>query len=282
MRLRTLPVSVAGVFLASGYALAYESFHWLPATLCLVFAVLAQIASNFANEYYDFKAGVDHPGRVGPRRGVTEGDITPQAMLRATFATLGLACATGCVLIAFGGWKLVFVGAFIALGVLAYSAGPFPLSRVGLGEVAVMFFFGIIPVNFTFYLQTMEWNLWVGLASVGLGLMGANVLIVNNYRDRDEDAAVGKRTLAVRFGLTAMSAFYLTNGYIAVALMMSTWLQLGLVSLAVPALYLVGHTALWWQLIRRKPSRLTPVLGMTACLMLAYSILFIISVIAVR
>ena len=93
MRLRTLPVSIAGVITAAGFALADDCFRPLPALLCLLFAVLAQIASNFANEYYDYRDGLDRPGREGPRRGVTEGDITPQAMKRATYLVLALACA---------------------------------------------------------------------------------------------------------------------------------------------------------------------------------------------
>ena len=102
-RLRTLPVSIAGVILAIGYARLHHSFAPAPALLCLTFAILAQIASNFANEYYDFRAGLDRPGREGPRRGVTEGDITPRAMLMATYLTLAAACAVGCSLIYFGG-----------------------------------------------------------------------------------------------------------------------------------------------------------------------------------
>lgn len=277
MRLRTLPVSIAGVLMALAYAVAYHTFYIVPAVLCLLFALLAQIASNFANEYFDYRAGIDKPGRVGPRRGVTEGDITPTAMRNAMIGTLLLACLTGCSLILFGGVWLIWVGIFIALGVFAYSAGPFPLSRIGLGEIAVMLFFGIIPVNLTFYLQSGEWNLWVGLASITVGLMGANVIIVNNYRDRDEDAAVGKRTLAVRFGRNAMSGFYLTNGFIAVALMIPSWLQLPLGWLAVPACYLALHITLWWQLIRRPIEKLNPLLGMTACLMLLYTLLFLLA-----
>ena len=124
MRLRTLPVSVAGVVAACGYAVAAGCFSAAPAVLCAVFAVLAQIASNFANEYYDYTAGLDRAGREGPRRGVTEGDITPRAMLRATYATLGLACMTGLSLVAWGGWWLVIAGVFIAIGALAYSTEP--------------------------------------------------------------------------------------------------------------------------------------------------------------
>ena len=274
MRLRTLPVSLAGVIMAWGFCALYDNFNLIPAILCLLFALLAQIASNFANEYYDFKSGLDRKGREGPRRGVTEGDITPQAMKFATFGTLALACVIGCSLIYYGGWWLLPIGIFIALGVMAYSTGPYPLSHHGLGEVAVLFFFGIIPVTLTYYVQSLQWSLDVLLASISIGLMGANVLIVNNYRDHDDDKEVGKRTLAVIFGRRAVSNLYLFNGYIAVALMIMTWWKLPIWSWAAPILYLVAHTAIWLQLGIRTGSRLNPLLGMTAMSMAAYSLAF--------
>ena len=140
MRLRTLPVSVAGVVAGGGCAAYYHCFRPLPFTISLLFAVMAQIASNFANEYFDFKNGLDRKGREGFRRGVTEGDISPRAMLAATFALLAFACAVGCTLIIWGGWWLIAAGAAIAVFAMAYSAGPLPLSHHGLGEVAVIIF----------------------------------------------------------------------------------------------------------------------------------------------
>lgn len=276
MRLRTLPVSLAGVIMAWGFNLLNDNFKLIPAILCLMFALLAQISSNFANEYYDFKSGLDRKGREGPRRGVTEGDISPGAMKRATYGTLALACIIGCSLIYFGGWWLLPIGVIIALGAMAYSAGPYPLSRHGLGEVAVLFFFGIIPVSLTYYVQSLQWDIDVLLASVSIGLMGANVLIVNNYRDHDDDKNVGKHTLAVIFGRNTVANLYLFNGYIAVALMTSTWLSLPLWALAIPIVYLTAHTAIWWQLDIRTGSRLNPLLGMTAMAMAAYSVAFAI------
>lgn len=276
MRLRTLPVSLAGVIMAWGFCFLYDNFNLIPAVLCLLFALLAQIASNFANEYYDFKSGLDRKGREGPRRGVTEGDITPQAMKFATFGTLALACVIGCSLIYYGGWWLLPIGIFIALGVMAYSTGPYPLSHHGLGEVAVLFFFGIIPVTLTYYVQSLQWSLDVLLASISIGLMGANVLIVNNYRDHDDDKEVGKSTLAVIFGRSAVSNLYLFNGYIAVALMGVTWMSMPIWAWAIPILYLIAHTAIWWQLGIRTGARLNPLLGMTAMVMAAYSLSFAI------
>ena len=122
----------------------------------------------------------------------------------------------------------------------------------------------------------IEWDIDVLLASTSIGLMGANVLIVNNYRDHDDDKNVGKRTLAVICGRNVVANLYLFNGYIAVALMTSTWLSLPLWTLAIPIVYLIAHTAIWFQLGIRTGSRLNPLLGMTAMAMCFYSTAFAI------
>ena len=140
MRLRTLPVSLAGVVTAAAYAVVYagaSGVRWMPVTLCFIFALLCQIASNFANEYYDFRAGFDRRGREGPRRGVTEGDITPRSMKLATYLTLAAGCLTGVALTLWGGLWLIASGVVVVVGVVAYSAGPYPLSHHGLGEVEI-------------------------------------------------------------------------------------------------------------------------------------------------
>lgn len=279
MRLRTLPVSVAGVILAIGYAVRFEDYDIVPAWLCLAFAVLAQVASNFANEYYDFKSGLDRKGREGPRRGVTEGDITPRAMKYATYATLCAACVIGCSLIPYGGWWLIPIGAFIALGVIAYSAGPYPLSHHGLGEVAVLFFFGVIPVNLTYYLMTQHWDSEVLLGSVSAGLMGANVLLVNNYRDYDDDKAVNKRTLAVKFGRGFASRLYAINGSVTIVLMADIWAEGQVWSIVFPVTYVLMHFYLYLKITQREGRELNPFLGMTAMAMLYYCATFTIAAI---
>ncbi len=276
MRLRTLPVSTAGVITASALALAFGRFRWLPAILSLVFAVLAQIASNFANEYFDYRDGLDAPGRDGPRRGVTEGDISPRAMLLATFITLALACADGLALVSFGGWWLIPAGIVIALGALAYSAGPYPLSRHALGEVAVIFFFGIVPVNLTFYVMSSQWHFIVFLTSLAVGFMGANVLIINNFRDTDADRAVGKVTLSVLLGKRYMPPLYLANAVVASLLAIPAFLL-------TPAWFLIFLYFIPSLLIARAMTRLTgprlnPLLGMTAISMLLFSLLLLLSV----
>ncbi len=278
MRLRTLPVSLSGVIFALGITANDGYFAWPQAWICLIFALLAQIASNFANEYYDYRDGLDRPGREGPRRGVTEGDITPRAMLTATFVTLAVACLTGIALVGlYGQWWMYAVGLVTALGVVAYSAGPFPLSRIGLGEVAVVVFFGIVPVTLTCRLMEPEISGRIIAASVGVGLMGANVLIVNNYRDRDDDSAVGKRTLAVRFGLKAMSRLYLINGFLAVVLTFGEWVVLPTSTWVVPVVYLGVHLFLYYRLCTLSGHKLNPLLGLTALAMLFYCTGFALS-----
>ena len=272
-RLRTLPVSVAGVIMASGIAVLYHRFEWLPALLCFAFAVLAQVVSNFANEYYDFRRGTDKKGRVGPRRGVTEGDITPGLLLRVTIGTLAVACAVGCGLIPFGGWWMIPVGILIAVFAFAYSAGPYPLSYHGLGDVAVLVFFGLVPVNLTFYLQAGYFAPLAILASVTIGLMGVNVLLVNNDRDADDDREAHKRTTVVIFGRKVASAAYLINGYVGISLLAPLWFAAPLWVLAVPALYLVLHTVTWNRLTHSDGAALNPLLGATARNMLIFAVL---------
>ena len=277
VRLRTLPVSLAGVVAGLALALMHGHFAWLPAALCLAFATLAQIASNFANEYFDFKGGLDRRGREGPRRGVTEGDISPRAMKWAAIATLATASVAGCGLLAFGSWWLLPIGIATVLGALAYSTGPYPLSHHGLGEAAVILFFGVVPVSLTFYLQTGAFTANAWLTSVSIGLMGANVLIVNNYRDREDDMSVGKHTLAVILGGRAVSRIYLANGLVAILLMMPVWAELHALWRVIPLAYIPAHIAIWRQLSRRKGRSLTPLLGMTSVLMATYACAFLLA-----
>lgn len=274
MRPRTLPASTAGVVTGIALCELYGCLKWAPAILCLLFALLAQISSNFANEYFDYRDGLDRPGREGPRRGVTEGDISPRAMLMATFASIGAACAVGCTLIIWGGWQLIPAGVFIAAGVFAYSAGPYPLSRHALGEVAVILFYGIVPVTMIFYIMSHTFDLTVFIVSVAVGLMGANILIVNNYRDTEDDRAVGKTTISTKFGTTFASALYLFNGWIAMALTAPVFLSMPAVAWTAPAVYLTAHTWLWTAMLRRTGRQLNPLLGMTAVNELVFALIF--------
>lgn len=273
MRLRTLPVSIAGVVGGTTCAIYHHGFSVLPFLICLVFAILSQITSNFANEYYDFKNGLDKKGREGFRRGVTEGDISPQTMKRVTYLTLCLAICVGCTLIIWGGWWLVFVGIAVVIFALAYSTGPFPLSHHGLGEIAVIIFFGFIPVIFTQYVQTrlLYFDSTTMFTSAAIGLMAANVLIVNNYRDMEDDKAVGKKTSVVILGRKTMGAVYFYDGILAsVFLAMASsalpfWVSAGWLT------YFAFHTMLWTRLTTRSGKDLNDVLKWTSIILFLVS-----------
>ncbi len=283
-RLRTLPVSLSGAIIAIGLAKWHHHFQWTPALLCLAFAVLAQIVSNTANEYFDFLQGTDKPGRVGPRRGVTEGDIKPTTLRNVTLGLLALAGVVGCCLIPYGGWWLLPVGIVIALAALAYSAGPYPLSYHGLGELMVFIFFGVVPVNMTYYVMALRFDPLVLLFSITIGLLGVNVLLVNNYRDVEDDRLAGKRTQTVMRGRPITAFAYLLNGYLGMAILAVFWFMiilgkgrlLPLWTLAIPVLYLVMHTATWYRLKHRDGAALNPLLGETARNMLIFTLLFTI------
>lgn len=275
MRLRTLPVSIAGVIAGGGCAAYYHSFKPLPFLICMLFAVMAQIVSNFANEYFDFKNGLDKKGREGFRRGVTEGDISPRAMLTATLTLLAATCLVGLTLILWGGPQLIIIGIAIACFALAYSAGPWPLSHHGLGDITVIIFFGLVPVMLTTYLQTGSWQMWpLALpVSLAIGLMAADVLIVNNYRDADDDKAVGKRTSVVILGRKVMGRVYFANGIIAVVLLVVATIGRAPLIWQAGALLIANlHYMLWVKLTHLKGAELNPVLGQTAMLLFGSSI----------
>ena len=279
MRLRTLPVSLAGVICGCGCALLQGSFNAVTALLCVLFAALAQVASNFGNEYYDYRNGIDKKGREGFRRGVTEGEISPRAMKRATYATLSAAAVVGCLMLFYGPWWLVLVGITIMLFALGYSAGPYPLSHHSMGDVAVIIFFGIVPVTFTCYLQTGSFNnLYITLpTSLAVGLLAANVLVVNNYRDMDDDKAVNKKTTVVIFGRRVMSWCYLLAGLVAMVAMVPVWRVLQLWSLPVVLVYTALHLKNWLYLKKAQGAALNPLLGKTAVTLLVFSLMLIVA-----
>jgi len=200
-RPRTLPAAAAPVALGSALAWHVGRFKPEVAALCLGFALLTQVAANFANDYFDHQKGADAPGRLGPTRAVAAGLIAPAAMWRATWVTLALAFAAGCGLIVYGGWALLVVGVVCLLAAVAYTGGPFPLGYHGLGDVSVFIFFGLVAVVGTVYVQA-GWPPPVAAwpVAAACGLLAANILVVNNVRDAATDARAGKRTLVVRFG----------------------------------------------------------------------------------
>ena len=196
-RPKTLPAAIAPVLVGTALAFHVDAFHWLPALICLVFALLIQIGTNFANDYFDFKKGADTEDRVGPTRAVAAGLVKPESMKRVTAITFLLAFCVGLGLIPFGGWWLLLVGITSIFCGYAYTAGPFPLAYVGLGDVFVMVFFGLVAVCCTFFVQAGYFSIETILAASAIGGLSTNLLVVNNLRDIETDRLAHKRTLAV-------------------------------------------------------------------------------------
>ena len=196
-------------------------------------------------------------------------------MLVGTFLVLGLACLVGLGLVFFAGWWLIPVGIVIALFALAYTAGPYPLAYHGLGDLTVFLFFGLIAVNFTYYVQALHFDMAVFLLSIAMGLLSINILLVNNYRDMEEDAAANKRTTVVLFGRPFARGWYLLNGFVAVGLVLPSLLPLApYYEGSVPVvLYLILHVTTWVEMGRRRGVALNPLLGGTARNLLIFTLL---------
>lgn len=280
-RPKTLPASFSPVLV--GCVLAYRDgvFQWIPAILCVLVALFAQIASNFANDYFDFKKGADTEERLGPDRAVASGWITPQAMLIGTFITLALACFCGLGLLFFGGWELIWVGIAIAICVLAYSAGPFPLAYNGLGDVCVVLFYGIIPVCFTYYVQALSFSLLSFLFSLALGFLSTNILIINNYRDYAQDKKARKRTTIVLFGKRFGLIAYLFNGILAILIALPLLITAPLWIVGLFAVFTILFTATWLEMKGNEGRALNVTLGHTARNVFLYAVILSVTLLFV-
>ncbi len=272
-RPRTLPASLSPVLVGSALAYRDGFFQWTPTILCVFVALLAQIASNFANDYFDFKKGADREDRLGPERAVAQGWIKPKSMLIGTFITLALACLCGCGLLFFAGWELIPVGIAIAICVLAYSAGPFPLAYNGFGDICVLLFYGIIPVCFTYYVQALSFSGLSFILSFAVGLLSTNILIINNYRDYVQDRQSNKRTTVVLFGRRFARIFYLVNGLIAISLVFPFIIQVDIWMQVLFGLFFVLFISTWFHMKNYQGKALNKVLGETARNVLLFSIL---------
>jgi 1,4-dihydroxy-2-naphthoate octaprenyltransferase len=242
-RPRTLPAAVAPVLAGTAVAHHIDAAVWWKAALALVVSLALQVAVNYANDYSDGIRGTDDD-RVGPMRLVGSGRATPAAVKRAAFAAFGVAGVAGLVLAATTAWWLVAVGVVSIVAAWFYTGGDKPYGYLGLGEVMVFVFFGLVAVLGTTYVQTETFELPALYAAVGIGALACAILVVNNLRDIPTDRVAGKRTLAVRLGeertrgLYALLVLAAAAAVVAVAVS-TTWLALlGLAFLAplVPAL----------------------------------------------
>ena len=248
-RPKTLAAGATPVVVASALAFYNGCFLWPPALICFVFAVLAQVISNFANDYFDYKKGSDKSERFGPKRAVTEGWIAPKTMLRVTLGLCMLNSAIGLSLLYYGGWLLLFVGVAVVIFALAYSGGPYPLAYHGWGDVCVLVFFGIVPVGFSYYVQSQQWPPVVTICGIAVGLVVINILVANNYRDRLSDAKAGKKTTIVLFGQRFGEYFYLFNGLVAFLCCQYFWFEQSPLPAIFPLVYLALHIKTWRKMI---------------------------------
>jgi len=248
-RPKTLAAGSVPVLVASGLAAHFGQFRWIPAVLCLIFALLAQIASNFSNDYFDFVKKTDDENRLGPARAVASGWIDPKKMLYGTLVIIAMACLFGLGLIYYGGWEMILVGAICVISLLAYTAGPWPLAYHGLGDVFVLVFFGFVAVVISFYLQAQSFPLLAFIAGAVVGLAAINILFINNFRDRDTDKKSNKNTTIVIFGANFGKWGYLMNGMVA-CLLCLFFIRESVWAAFLPFLYLIPHYKTWKTMVK--------------------------------
>jgi len=234
-RPRTLPAAVAPVLAGTAIALWVDEAVWWKAALALAVSLLLQVGVNYANDYSDGIRGTDD-ARVGPMRLVGSRVATPGQVKTAAFAALGAAALVGLVLAATTAWWLVGVGLASILAAWFYTGGPRPYGYLGLGEVMVFVFFGLVAVLGTTYVQTESFELPALYAAIGVGAFACAILVANNLRDIPTDVEAGKRTLAVVLGdertrlLYALLVGLAVVALVGVALSTTVWTLLALVA----------------------------------------------------
>ncbi|MBN1300818.1 MAG: 1,4-dihydroxy-2-naphthoate polyprenyltransferase [Melioribacteraceae bacterium] len=214
-RPKTLLAAFVPVLIGSAMAYNDSSFKPIAALIALLCSVLIQIGTNFVNDLYDFLAGTDKKDRLGPARVLASGLISVTEMKIGIAMVFLVSFILGMYLVFVSSWITFFVGIISIMAGFAYTAGPFPLAYKGLGDIFVFIFFGFVGTIGTYYVQTKIVTEFVFWASVPVGALITNILVINNYRDIDEDKLAGKNTLAVRFGKTFTRVQY--TGFIIIS-----------------------------------------------------------------
>ena len=267
-----VPVMI-GVSLAWVDAKQYgdDTFQWLAAVLCFLFSFVMQIDANFINDFFDFANGTDDiETRLGPRRACAQGWVTLDAMKRAIAITTCLACIIGLPLVWFGGLEMILIGLICVVFCFLYTTH---FSYVGLGDLLVLVFFGIVPVCISYYLHlhTVTWQVF--LASIACGMVIDALLIVNNFRDRDQDREAGKNTIIVRLGAESGLQLYLAVGIGAMILGGTFWMNGHPLAFFLPFIYFVLHVFTYLKIKRiEKGKALNLCLGETARNIFIYGI----------
>lgn len=270
--------SALSVFLGDGAA-----FDWRKFTICFLFASLMQIAANLINDLFDFLKGSDGKDRLGPERAMAQGWITKNAMYVGIAIVVGLAAVCGLMMLPIieeaQVTTMIGVGIFCIFFAYFYTSGPFPLSYNGLGDVAVVGFFGVVATCFTCYCQSPGCfsDPRCIVAGVATGLAINALLVVNNYRDRETDAADGKRTLIVKFGERFGEQLYLWCGLGAVVMMCYVFRDnLPLALFYIP--YIILHLMSYVKLVRIKRGKaLNQLIGESSRNMMVFAIATVVA-----
>ena len=274
-RPKTLTAAAAPVFVGAGLAEAHGTLALLPVVAAFAGAILIQIGTNLANDYYDFVRGGDTPDRVGPVRVTQAGLIPAEDVWRGMVVVLAAAIAVGVYLVFLGGWPIVWIGLASLLCAVAYTGGPYPLAYHGLGDPFVFVFFGLIAVGGTYWVQGLALPGDVLVAGAGMGALTTAILVANNLRDLETDAAAGKGTLAVRLGRNGSRAEYallMAVGLAAPVLGVAVyqWPPVALIALAAGAASVSPVTLV---MTTDDPRELIPALAGTARVVGLYGVL---------
>lgn len=276
-RPKTLWAAVAPVIIGSAMAFSDGKFHLLSVFVALMGAILIQIGTNYANDYFDFKKGTDSKDRLGPERATAAGLIKPIVMRNAFIIVFLLAFLVGLYLIYRAGWPILIIGILSILFGILYTGGPYPLGYNGLGDIFVLIFFGPVAVGGTYYVQTLDITWPVILAGLSPGLISTALLTVNNLRDIHTDRKAGKRTLAVRFGILFTRMEYLITILIALCIVPLVLLYLEPhhpYALAGIFVFLFALPSIKAVFLNEINAELNEVLGRTGKILLLYSIIF--------
>ena len=275
IRPKTLPAAVAPVVLGTAIAAHLGGVALGPAAAALLGALMLQIASNLANDIFDHEKGADRPGRLGPTRVVSSGLLSAREVLIGLCAVVLVALCAGAYLVGVAGPAIAVVGLAATLSAIAYTAGPFPLGYHGLGELFVFVFFGPVAVAGTAFVQLGSLPSVVWYAGVSQGALAANILVVNNLRDIEQDRRAGKRTLAVRFGARFCLIQYGVLLGVAYGIPVGLWLAQGARwPVLAPLLTVPLAYSTFTRIVRTRGRGLNALLARTALVMLLFSLLF--------
>ncbi|MCT8985867.1 1,4-dihydroxy-2-naphthoate polyprenyltransferase [Shewanella phaeophyticola] len=276
IRPRTLPAAIDPLLVGNMLAIGLNQFSFVIAFTSMLCAVLLQIAVNLANDYFDFKNGIDTAERIGPTRVTQSGMIAPHQVRNAMLGCLVTALVVGSLLIVHGGWPIAILAAASILGALCYSGGSYPLASHGLGEIAAFVFFGLVAVVGSYYLQAGTTNLTAWLLGCAIGFFNAAIMLVNNTRDISTDTKAGKNTLAVRIGEEQAKVLYQSFVYLPFGIIIAGFLLGSLDGLPVllSGVSLVIARNLSREFHNNSGEALNPILGQTAKLTMIFSVLF--------